>query len=1302
MDNLLHHHPVFEANQVLTSGHLNDVFDYLDQQERRTRSHLIGIGIVCGLELQRTGSKLLISKGCGVTSQGYLIVEPEDVELTAYRSYTLPSDLEYAPLKKSNTQLALWELFEGGVPNTSPLGTPDKFLDDKAVLLFLELKKEALRNCSPNNCDDKGSQVTATVRRLLIGKGDLDSMIAAANQLGTGLSSSDLDAALSKRLSLPDLCARRFDVVNTHPVTSADVYGALLDMLRTGKRAKATREALSAAYAAFAPLLVAKYASDPFTGFATSYGFLDDAPTSTAQVKFLQYYADLFADLIQAYDEFRWRGLDLLCACCPDDRAFPRHLVLGLLSADGSTQYGSYRQRFIPSPATGDCANESEEVQQLFARLVEMAVRFSATPTLPAPSPAAATSDAQIRITPSAWRRGGTQLGDQAIPYYYAQSGTPPLYQLWSATKTRRRRAHHNLSYNADLYTPPAPSFVTDPLRFDLESHDFLRVEGHLGKDYQAILRTLLTLKSRYRLPVDFIAVRTGSYDDKQPLELAKEAAKFQDLEALYTALSTELRSTLAEGVRQLYDVKVTVPAGITLAAGTPKLPLLRTEAPSYRHSENTLGSWYERFLSSLEAVPYIDVDPNAVDGGVVLLVYCVLFRGTVRLDDAMSPRVVAIYYMSRLAETLPAKLSELDFASFANRYEDLLALLRFFRSSAIESVPQDLQSFLPNEELIDFCESVLFSCALHAIEAVRDEYVSRIRELKKRGFLSRFLEEHPGVDHKGGVPVGGTFILVYHGDDAAARGESLLDFGDSQSLLRARTPAEKRRVQEAFEKVKGNRALSEDDNLRVLIDAIELKDIVKPTNPKRGDPADAIIAQTVQSLTPGVVIADLFLPYRIAGGGASVEYVLPKVTPVFTTTIRCTTEDGAPVTIQARGGVPPYDVSVDGGAFQALGDPLRLAPGQHILALRDSEDTAAAPQTITVPAQLTIGAASFECTKGKYVAKASISGGTAPYQVNGTPLEGTTLASPATDSGQAVTVEVADGRGCTVEATFEHTCPAPCTLPCDGLAENRGYRFFLPDANAKDPFQEVSVKVSTFQVQTVAGGAYEDLTAQIPPLPSLDPAQLSDPNVFPRVIEKWIAELNRLIASTPMLNQAGKAQWLALAYERSQPGRLGTLSIEHFVCLDFLIEVDVSYRLRSQREDRTSGRFIYTPKQTLFKGDDQQIVIPAFDGTTLDQCSEKPVRQPFCAVPPNFQVKIDVAGVNQGPFELRALTSSNVEGVEFLWEAQEGMPALANGQTVTVRFRGLGEKVVNVTAFTKEGCTVSAQPELIKVSPEQ
>src|SRR5512139_2717622 len=105
--------PIFEVNQVLTSSHLNEVFGYLDEQERLTRANLIGIGIVCGLEvtLDQTAGEVLLTRGGGVTSEGYLIVAPEDVTLVSFMPYTLPPELPYPPFMNGTAQFDLWELF---------------------------------------------------------------------------------------------------------------------------------------------------------------------------------------------------------------------------------------------------------------------------------------------------------------------------------------------------------------------------------------------------------------------------------------------------------------------------------------------------------------------------------------------------------------------------------------------------------------------------------------------------------------------------------------------------------------------------------------------------------------------------------------------------------------------------------------------------------------------------------------------------------------------------------------------------------------------------------------------------------------------------------------------------------------------------------------------------------------------------------------------------------------------------------------------------------------------------------------
>src|SRR5213592_851003 len=81
--------PVFEADQVLSNRHLNDLFNYLDQQDRLTRSKLIGSGIVCGLEIVYTQEGIHVTRGAAVTSQGFMLLHCEN-DYTHHIPYSTP------------------------------------------------------------------------------------------------------------------------------------------------------------------------------------------------------------------------------------------------------------------------------------------------------------------------------------------------------------------------------------------------------------------------------------------------------------------------------------------------------------------------------------------------------------------------------------------------------------------------------------------------------------------------------------------------------------------------------------------------------------------------------------------------------------------------------------------------------------------------------------------------------------------------------------------------------------------------------------------------------------------------------------------------------------------------------------------------------------------------------------------------------------------------------------------------------------------------------------------------------------
>lgn len=1272
-------YPIFETNQVLSNSHLNQVFNYLDEQERLTRANLIGIGIVCGLEtsleLTGTATTLDLTKGCGVTSKGYLLVEPEDVVLVSYRPYVLPADLDYPPFKDTSAvQFDLWEMLpaQDSDATTTPLGSPANFLNDKAVLLFLELKKEGLRTCSPNDCNDMGSEVTATVRRLLIKQADLDKIIAAANALATDLTSSDLEKALSDRLNLPDLRLPRYDVPNTGPATTHDVFAAFLAVFSKSKLVQNTAAALTAVYKAFKPVVEKTYPSDPFADFLTNFGFLDTAPKTPEQVEFLQYYGNLFDHILKAYDECRWKGVELLCACCPPEGLFPRHLMLGALS---SSQTGVYRNYFLPSAAIGGCEERTKDLEQLFQRLVEMTLRFTDAPPLPQPSPGSKT-DEQIRMTPSTW--GDTPLSQKAIPYYFLQDGTPPLYRLWSPEKSRRNRANQNLGYRSDEYTPPAPAFVTDALDYDLEPYNFLRIEGHLGKNYQSVLTTLLSYRADYRLPIEIVALRTGVFDKNIPVDLSKETCRFRDLEALYDALREELLSTLCEGVRYFYDLPI---PELQLEGGTPKLPLLITCAPQYRTKQGTVGAWYEKYLA-LQARPYIDIDQNNIDNNTLLNIYTLLFLGTSGLPPECFAPVVSTYYLTKLAEILPDSLNALDSAGFENRHRDSMGLIRYFRSNT--------NQFFPQEDLMDHFDQLLFSCKLEPITATYEEYVRRIREVKQKQLLGIFLQKNPGIQHKAGVPLGGTFILVYHGKPNLKKvisGSDFIDLGEETlAPTTAATEIKGIDLSDFLDHIMAKPQLARDPDIRVLLDTLTARssDSRIGSGPRLDDPAALVIQETVKGLDDGTVIADFFLPYLCCSDCEPIQYVLPVPPLGLTVQLGCTdpAKGTAEATLNPKGGTGPFLYKLDQQPFQELKGALELTEGPHTLGICDSAGAQSALQSLTVPKALAIGEETYtDYVEAKtYTVGFTISYGTVPYTADSGTVAGNAYTSAPVESEKPIKVEITDSAGCKISKEFQHTVGSACTLPCEGLAVRCGYLFWIPEPQT-NPYTSYGVEVPKFQFEFPQGG-FVDLASEVADILLTSVDELN--TRFSDVVQSQLRKINGLIAE-----KTGSEDWLRLDYSNEPVGSLGTLWIEHFQCLKFELQIQSFFK---RQAGSGSFRMVYTPEGTIIEN--LEVKIPAFDCIRINKCNPERNEVKHCETV-DLRMSIrkrlrDVEGAKR--LLLDVAWEGQDQPVAFLWEVQDGLPAFSNKQQDTFTFERMEPTTKNIrlTAYTEKGCSVT------------
>jgi hypothetical protein len=522
MSQILNTYPVFERNQVLTSTQLNHLVSYLDQQNRLTRARLIGMGVVCGLEISYDASdkKLTISKGTGITSEGYLVNLGECITLK-YRTYTLPAGTIYAPFVGTDNKqdIALYELLTDkseSKPDDELLD--DAFLNDKVVLLFIESFDKDLKSCLGKNCDELGKDRILTLRKLLIDKADLETVW---NRTNTG----KLDALFPEKFDLPVINLQRvlFNPNESHSTSYTDfsknyssavlaVFDKLVD-------------ALSETYDIYRPLLHQSYNeknpfdNDPLTSqLATLQNFLNDADPTFSSYFGIQYVYDLFQDLILAYNEFKNTAFDLMSECVPDMSRFPRHLMLGEAISPSLSlcEKSEFRHYFIQPPVYNLQKRMVQRTIALHNRMVLMLESFDMERINGIGGEAGDDSGFQIRITPSLEKT--TPLSLRSIPWYYnvhlesSFSNLGKLKDYWNFDITRKCLPESEgviLNYDDQAVDQAsAQDKLSTPLFFDIQDYTFLRIEGHNGTGFSHALNQINSLKSQFNLPFNTVALQ--------------------------------------------------------------------------------------------------------------------------------------------------------------------------------------------------------------------------------------------------------------------------------------------------------------------------------------------------------------------------------------------------------------------------------------------------------------------------------------------------------------------------------------------------------------------------------------------------------------------------------------------------------------------------------------------------------------------------------------------------------------------------------------------------------------------------
>lgn len=708
MSQIIPTYPIFEGSQVLTSDQLNQLSAYLDQQNRLTRSKLIGIGIVCGLQVQPVPGEVKISKGLGITSEGFLIQIGTDFLGTHYRPYTLPETVTYKPFGFPAQDVKLWEMLSEKPEDETEvkkLNSPANFLNDKFVLLYLEIFDRDLKSCLGNACDDKGKDRIFSLRRLLVSKTDLDLILTrSANVSGAFSGASGLKAF---RLKKPLFDPTKPES-NSLPEFVKQYQSVILELVKAE-----FWEQLKKAYSVFEPVLSKSFGfTNPFdqAAISTKISQLEASLTAgPASIKGVQYLWDFFKELALAWEEFLEAGHSLWYSCPTDPSLFPLHLLLGKAKTATAEEFYTYRHGFVQPPVFNEQKLLKETVAQRFRRLLLMIQTFELE-LIQKPSP----EKFPIKITPSKEKMG--HLGQRSIPYYYNLKSKGTLGSWFSLEKTWMDPGTKNLwsadreevlSYDNQPDTPkPEGTFLESPLHYDLEDFPFLRIEGHLDQELEKAKDSILKLIQQFNLPIHLETLHLdagGTLEDKN--------CGWHDLQEEYS----QHRFQLLGMIRDLKEI-INFLRGMNKKYG-------ENEELFDKEVEEQVMKYFELFESWVGA---LEECLENMDWQKFQEAYKKI------LQTLLDVLLIQFKFLDNI--DIPEKESEKNL----ELYNGLLA-----RVSPILYRILDLFYFTK-------------------IQRLYLSYVNRVAQLQNSRKFSEYLKKNPGLTHEAGVYRGDTFYLLY------------------------------------------------------------------------------------------------------------------------------------------------------------------------------------------------------------------------------------------------------------------------------------------------------------------------------------------------------------------------------------------------------------------------------------------------------------------------------------------------------------------------------------------------------------
>lgn len=694
----------FEKNQVLTHEHLNNFIQYFDFQQRLSRAALAGKGIVGGLKVFFRKETITVTRGAGLTSDGDLLWLRDDRTFIGVVPYN-DQNAKYPVFFEKEKQIRLFQLTDGknepsAMKELKTFFTDQNPASDYGVVMYAEQYLQDSDLCTAENCDNAGVMERSDFRFLLILKSDLDRIIKEQSCC------NDLHD------TLPAIAPKR---VIINPASDIFTFTALSSLYEnaiseTIKQLTPALKASDAAMESLSDCLIqnggvasktpdGKNTSDVLTFNAvSSLNKIEAAAKNFSNKPGIQYVYDWARDVAEAYTEFRDSVFDL-CHETPDPGAFPKHLMLGEAQSTG-TRHSKYRHEFVESPVLNHRDERLQTALQRYSRMFALLNQFNFD----------TASNEEVKVTPS--HSGTPTLGDKAIPVYY---NAERMVAQWNDGKARRRDSDSIPSYHATSYSSLA--HITDPLSFDLDQYTFFRIEGHIGKKFDAV-NAILEKKIRdFDLPFDVLGLQI---EDK--IETVK-----------------------------------------------PRFPFVPTLVmPQFEHIKASIADHFEKVNSYNRSL--VEKMPADLEGKVAI------FAGVSSAASASTDSKKRIQTnLAKVTKTSSEALNEMNKGLLEVNVESIGKHMADMASAGAE-IEEDAERLTTNAR---FSPSMLAVTNSFVSKIARLKDIVQLQQDYERGMyiFGRFLRQHPALIHQGGVCRGGTFILLYESDSETVMGDFFIPY---------------------------------------------------------------------------------------------------------------------------------------------------------------------------------------------------------------------------------------------------------------------------------------------------------------------------------------------------------------------------------------------------------------------------------------------------------------------------------------------------------------------------------------------